>query len=120
LVDKYAPQLAAAKATAEKEAIATGKLVKTKQLFLPLWNNAPASYTKFDSSGSPITSTPGVTGTGHCNFTATQYIYMANMLAGATVTGNVNPTAALRKMARKAGGSIDPNYVAPQLKFYQN
>jgi pimeloyl-ACP methyl ester carboxylesterase len=120
LVEQYAPQLAAAKAAAAKQAISTGKLVKAQQLFLPLWNNAPASYTKFDSAGSPITSTPGVTGTGHCNFTATQYIYMANMLAGATVTGNVNPTAALRKMARKAGGTIDPAYVAPQLKFYQN
>ena len=118
LVDKYAPQLEAAMATAKKATEKSGKYVAPKVLFLPIWNNPPASYTKFTAAGSPNTTPAAATGTNHCNFTAAQYVNLANMLVTAAKEGTLKTTSTVRNMARKAGGVVDSGYRAPLLKFY--
>jgi pimeloyl-ACP methyl ester carboxylesterase len=119
LADKYAAQYAAAKAKAANNAISTGKYVAPKSMFLPFWNHAPVSYTKFDTAGSPITTEAGVTGTGHCNFTVKQYSAFADALALAATNGNATPTLDMRTAGRKSGGIVDTTYVAPLLPFYR-
>ena len=119
LVDKYAEQLAAAKEKAAAAAVSTGKYVAPKTMFLPIWNHAPVSYTKFDSAGSPDTSGAPATGTNHCNFTAKQWIGLADALVIASTNGNVTPTLEMRTAARKAGGVVDTTFVAPLLPFYR-
>jgi len=119
LADKYAEQYAAAKAKAAADAVATGKYVAPKLMFLPFWNHAPVSYTKFDSAGSPDTSGPAATGTNHCNFTANQWIGLANALVLASTNGDVTPTLEMRTAARKAGAIVDTTFVAPLLPYYR-
>ena len=118
LANKYAAQWAAAKAKAAAAAVSTGKYAAPKQMFLPIWNQAPVHYTTFDGSGSPITTTPAATGTNHCNFTSAQWIGLANILAKAATDGDVAPTSEMRALARKAGGIVDSRYQAPLLPFY--
>ncbi len=120
LANKYAAQWAAAKAKAQAAAVTSGSYVAPKQMFLPIWNVAPTSYTKFDGSGAPDTSGPAATGTNHCNFTAKQWMGLADILAKASTDGNVQPTSALRALARKAGGVVDSRLQAPLLPFYGN
>jgi pimeloyl-ACP methyl ester carboxylesterase len=119
LADQYAAQYAAAKAKAAAAAVSTGKYVAPKSMFLPIWNHAPVSYTKFDSAGSPDTSGAAATGTNHCNFTSKQWIGLADALVIASTNGNVTPTLEMRTAARKAGGVVDTTFVAPLLPFYR-
>jgi len=119
LADKYGPQLAAAQEAAMKGYTKASGYTAAKQLFLPIWNNPPASYTKFNADGTPNTTVPAATGTNHCNFTTKQYINFAGMLVNAAATGDVSPKAAVRQVARKSGGIVDLTYQAPLLPFYR-
>jgi len=121
LVDVYAEQYAAEKAAAIK-AYQTTRSFKTPQNnLLMLWNTTPASYTKFDAAGSPITSTPAAQGTNHCNFTSAQLVFVAKSLVQASNTGKLPSGGALYTAVRKAGNlSIDKGIRFPWLKFYGN
>jgi len=121
LVDVYAEQYAAEKAAAIK-AYQTTRTFKTPQNnLLMLWNTTPASYTKFDAAGSPITSTPAAQGTNHCNFTSAQYVLVAKSLVQASNTGKLPSGGALYTAVRKAGNlSVDKGIRFPWLKSYGN
>jgi pimeloyl-ACP methyl ester carboxylesterase len=121
LVDVYAEQYAAEKAAAIK-AYQTTRTFKTPQNnLLMLWNTTPASYTKFDAAGSPITSTPAAQGTNHCNFTSAQYLLVAKSLVQASNTGKLPSGGALYTAVRKAGNlSVDKGIRFPWLKSYGN
>ena len=121
LVDMYAEQYAAEKAAAIK-AYQTTRTFKTPQNnLLMLWNTTPASYTKFDAAGSPITSTPAAQGTNHCNFTSAQYLLVAKSLVQASNTGKLPSGGALYTAVRKAGNlSVDKGIRFPWLKSYGN
>jgi len=119
LVDLYATQYAAEKAAALK-AYQTTRDYKTptKQLLM-LWNTTPANYTKFASTGAPITSTPAAQGTNHCNFSSAQLVLVAKSLVQASSTGKLPSGGALLTAARKAGNlSTDKGISASLLKFY--
>jgi hypothetical protein len=118
LVDKYQPQLEAAIAKAKAATQKSGKYVAVAPQLLTIWNQPPASYTKFTATGSPDTTVPAATGTNHCNFTAKQYVNLANMLVTAVEDKSVKATASVRNMARKVNGVVDTSYRAPLLKFY--
>jgi len=120
LADKYLPQWTAAKEKALVAAQNGSEYQAPKQMFLPIWNHAPNTYTKFDSAGNPDTSVPAATGTNHCNFTSKQWIGLADILAQAATDGHVAPTTDTRTLARKAGGIVDARYRAPLLPFYGN
>ena len=119
LVDLYAEQYAAEKAAALKAYKTTREFKSPTNKLLMLWNTTPASYTKFDAAGSPITSTPAAQGTNHCNFTSAQLVLVAKQLVQASNTGKFTSGGALYTAVRKAGNlSIDKGIRAPWLKSY--
>ena len=119
LVDLYAEQYAAEKAAALKAYQATRSYKTPTNKLLMLWNPTPASYTKFDAAGSPITSVPAAQGTNHCNFTSAQLVLVAKSLVAASSTGKLPSGGALYTAVRKAGNlSVDKGIRAPWLKSY--
>jgi pimeloyl-ACP methyl ester carboxylesterase len=119
LVDLYADQYAAEKAAAVK-AYQSSRTYKTPtNKLLMLWNTTPASYTKFNEAGSPITTVPAAQGTNHCNFTSAQLVLVAKSMVQASNTGMLPSGGALYTAIRKAGNlSIDKGIRLPWLKSY--
>ena len=119
VVNAYAEQYAAEKMAAMKEYQKTRSYKTPDKKLLMLWNTTPANYTKFASTGAPITSTPAAQGTNHCNFTSAQLVLVAKSLVQASSTGKLPTGGPILTAARKAGNlMIDPLYEAPLLKFY--
>ena len=119
LVDLYADQYAAEKAAAIKAYQSSRSYKTPTNKLLMLWNPTPASYTKFDAAGSPITSVPAAQGTNHCNFTSAQLVLVAKSLVAASSTGKLPSGGALYTAVRKAGNlSVDKGIRAPWLKSY--
>jgi alpha-beta hydrolase superfamily lysophospholipase len=86
---------------------------------LVLWNFPREKYTKYTAAGAPDTSVPAATGTNHCNFTTSQYMAIADLLAYASNTGKHLSGGPLLTKIRKAGNmTYDRGYSAPQLKYY--
>ena len=121
VIDLYAEQYAAEKAAAVKAYQTTRDYKNPTNKLLMLWNTTPASYTKFDDAGSPITSTPAAQGTNHCNFTTAQMLLVAKSLVTASSTGKLPSGGALYTAVRKAGNlSLDKGIRAPWLKSYDD
>ena len=121
VIDLYAEQYAAEKAAAVKAYQTTRDYKNPTNKLLMLWNTTPASYTKFDAAGSPITSTPAAQGTNHCNFTTAQMLLVAKSLVTASSTGKLPSGGALYTAVRKAGNlSLDKGIRAPWLKSYDD
>lgn len=118
LANIYAEQYAAEKALAFKNFRANGYVAPiNKQLVI--WSTSPTSWTTFDSSGLPIISTPSAPGTGHCNFTAKQYLAVADLMIRANDTGVVARDGKTRIMVRRAGNlSVSNATYVELLKFY--
>ncbi len=119
VVNAYSEQFAAEKVAALKEYQKSKSYTAPTNKLLMLWNTTPANWTKFASTGAPITSTPAAQGTNHCNFTSAQLVLVAKSLVQASSTGKLPSGGAIATAARKAGNlSVDKNIVAPLLKFY--
>jgi pimeloyl-ACP methyl ester carboxylesterase len=115
VADKYATYLAekwlAGRKAGEPKRPANNQLV--------LWNFPPEKYTKYTAAGAPDTSVPAATGTNHCNFTTSQYLAIADLLAYAAANGKNLSGGPLLTKLRKAGNmTYDRGYSAPQLKYY--
>ena len=92
---------------------------RTGPNLITIIGQTPAHYTKFDATGSPITSGPGANGTEHCNFTTKQYIAVAKMLSYASIAGTNLSGGSLLTAVRKMGGSTSDQKSLPALpKFY--
>jgi pimeloyl-ACP methyl ester carboxylesterase len=88
---------------------------------LVLWNFPREKYTKYTAAGAPDTSVPAATGTNHCNFTTSQYMAIADLLAYASTNGKHLSGGPLLTKIRKAGNmTYDRGYSAPRLKYYGN
>jgi pimeloyl-ACP methyl ester carboxylesterase len=86
---------------------------------LVLWNFPLEKYTKYTAAGAPDTSVAAATGTNHCNFTTSQYLAVADLLAYASANGRHLSGGALLTKIRKAGNmTYDRGYSAPLLKYY--
>ena len=119
VVDLYVEQYAAEKAAALKAYGSTKSYVAPINKLLMLWNTTPASYTKFDAAGSPITSGPAAQGTNHCNFTTKQLMLVAKSLVQAANTGKLPSGGPIASAARKAGNlSVDKGIYIPLPKYY--
>ena len=117
VVDDYATywaeKWAAAKKAGERKRPANNQLV--------LWNFPPEKYTKYSAAGAPDTTVAAATGTNHCNFSTSQYMAVADLLAYAADNGKNMSGGALLTKLRKAGNmTYDRGYSAPRLKFYGN
>ena len=119
IVDAYAKQFATEKDAALKAYSANKIYTAPKNKLVMAWSKTAASYTKFDATGAPITSTPAAPGTNHCNFTSAQLLFVAKTLVSAVNNDGKLPSGGpLVSAARKANLSIDKNYRAPLLKYY--
>jgi len=117
VVDKYATYWAEKWATAKK----SGERKRPANNQLVLWNLTPEKYTKYTAAGAPDTSVPAATGTNHCNFTTSQYLAIADLLAYAADNGKNMSGGPLLTKLRKAGNmTYDRGYSAPKMKYYGN
>jgi len=117
VADKYATYWAEKWAAAKKAGVS--KRPANNQLVL--WNFPPQKYTKFSAAGAPDTTLPAATGTNHCNFTTSQYLAIADMLAYAADNGvNLSGGALLTKLRKAGNMTYDRGYAAPKMKFYGN
>ena len=115
VADKYAAYYAE-KWEAVKKAKGYKRPANTQ---LVLWNFPLEKYTKYTAAGAPDTSVPAATGTNHCNFTTSQYMAIADLLAYASNTGKHLSGGPLLTKIRKAGNmTYDRGYSAPRLKYY--
>lgn len=119
IVDIYAEQFEAEKEAARKASYGGGEYKPAKSKVLTLWSVTPASWTKFNAAGSPITTGPAAPGTNHCNFTTANYLTAAKFMVDAANNGGIVWNAAAMAAVRKSKGLLaDPNFRAPLLKFY--
>jgi hypothetical protein len=95
------------------------KTAAAKAKLLVLWNKPAAKYTKFTAAGQPDISGPPANGTGHCNFTADQYLAVSDLLSDAADYNGKLDTGTLRKNVLESapGLSIAP-YKGRIQKFY--
>ena len=115
VIDKYATYWAEKWVAARK----AGDRKRPVNNVLALWNFPLEKYTKYTAAGAPDTSVPAATGTNHCNFTTSQYMAIADLLAHASANGQHLSGGPLLTKIRKAGNmSFDRGYSAPQLKYY--
>jgi pimeloyl-ACP methyl ester carboxylesterase len=115
VADKYATYMAE-KWTAARKA---GSPKRPANNQLVLWNLPPEKYTTYTAAGAPITTTPAATGTNHCNFTNSQFLAIADLLAYASANGKNLSGGPLLTKLRKAGNmTYDRGYIAPRLKYY--
>jgi hypothetical protein len=115
VIDKYAAYSAEKWAAAKK----AGDRKRPANNQLALWNFPPDKYTKFTAAGSPDTTIAAATGTNHCNFSVSQYLAIADLLAYAAENGKNMSGGALYTKIRKAGNmTYDRDYEAPRLKYY--
>jgi pimeloyl-ACP methyl ester carboxylesterase len=114
VADKYANYLA------EKwKARKAGDLKRPANNQLVLWNFPKEKYTKFTAAGAPDTSVPAASGTNHCNFSTSQLLAIADLLAYASANGKNLSGGPLLTKIRKAGNmTYDRGYSAPKLKYY--
>jgi pimeloyl-ACP methyl ester carboxylesterase len=89
-------------------------------LVTSIWNKPSDSYSTFDADGKPVKPTLAPNGTTHCNFTTSQTLLVAKLLAAAAKSGK-SPSASTVKAAIKKDANlfVDPNYQAPLLKYRQ-
>jgi hypothetical protein len=99
-------------------AVSDGKA--TKGMLVNIWNKPADEYTQFSAAGSPVKPAVDTNGTGHCNFTTSQYMTVAKLLGAAAKSGKA-PSAKTVSAAIKNDSNlfVDPNYRAPLLKYRQ-
>jgi pimeloyl-ACP methyl ester carboxylesterase len=89
-------------------------------LVTTIWNKPSDSYSTFDNDGKPVKPTLAPNGTTHCNFTTSQTLLVAKMLAVSAKSGK-SPSASTVAAAIKKDANlfVDPNYQAPLFKYRQ-
>ena len=117
VVDKYATYYAEKWAAAKK----AGERKRPTNNQLVLWNFPAQKYTKYTAAGSPDTTVPAASGTNHCNFTNSQYLAVAELLAYAADNGyNLSGGPLLTKIRKAGNMTLDRGYAAPKMKYYGN
>ena len=115
-IDSYAEQFAAEKMKAMADAKKSRSYVAPKNNLVVLWAKTAAKYSKFTAAGSPdLTATPGA-GTGHCLFTAAQYLAAADLMVATLKDGKFPLGGKIATTARKVGLSYDNKFRVPLLK----
>jgi pimeloyl-ACP methyl ester carboxylesterase len=119
IVDAYAKQLKSEHDAAVAAAKSSKNYQRPKKNLVVLWSTTPKSYTTFDATGSPITSTPAAPGTNHCTFSTDNLLTVAKMMVGAGTTGKFPNGGPIASAARRSGNlSVDKYFRAPLLKYY--
>jgi len=91
----------------------------TKGLLVNIWNKPPDEYTTFTGQ-VPDARTVAVNGVGHCNFTTSQYMAVAKLLAASAKSGKAPSNTTVNSAIKKDSNLfVDANYRAPLLKYRQ-
>ena len=118
-IDGYAEQYAAEKTKAMKAAQKSGTYVTPKNNLVVLWAKTADKYSKFTAAGTPdLTATPGA-GTGHCLFTAAQWLAAADLMTATLKNGKLPRGATIKVSARKVGLTYDNKFRVPLFKSLQ-
>ncbi len=118
-IDGYAEQYAAEKMKAMTAAKKSRSYVAPTNNLVVLWAKTAASYSKFTAAGSPdLTATAGA-GTGHCLFTAAQWLAAANLMTTTLKNGKFPLGGKIATSARKVGLSYDNKFRVPLFKSLQ-
>jgi pimeloyl-ACP methyl ester carboxylesterase len=118
-IDSYAEQFAAEKMAAMAAAKKSRSYVAPTNNLVVLWAKTAAKYSKFTAAGSPdLTATPGA-GTGHCLFTAAQWLAAADLMTATLKDGKFPLGGKIATTARKVGLSYDNKFRVPLFKSLQ-
>lgn len=117
--DGYAEQYAAEKMKAMTEAKKTRNYVAPTNNLVVLWQKTAAKYSKFTAAGTPDTTAKSGTGTGHCAFTAGQWLTAANLMTTTLTEGKFPLGGKITASARKVGLTYDNKFRVPLFKSLQ-
>jgi len=118
-IDTYAEQYAAEKMKAMADAKKSRSYVAPTNNLVVLWAKTAAKYSKFTAAGSPdLTATQGA-GTGHCNWTAAQWMAAADLMVATLKDGKFPLGGKITTTARKVGLSYDTKFRVPIFKSLQ-
>jgi pimeloyl-ACP methyl ester carboxylesterase len=118
-IDGYAEQYAAEKMKAMAEAKKSRSYVAPTNKLVTLWAKTAATYSKFTAAGSPDLSAPRGAGTGHCYWTAAQWLAAADLMTATLNNGKFPLGGKIATTARKAGLSYDNDFRVPLFKSLQ-
>jgi len=118
-IDGYADQYAAARVKALKAAQKSGIYVTPTNNLVVLWAKTAAKYSKFTAAGTPDLSATQGAGTGHCNWTAAQWLAAANLMTTTLKDGKLPYGAKIKIAARKVGLTYDDKFRVPLFKSLQ-
>lgn len=118
-IDTYAEQFAAEKMAAMAAAKKSRSYVAPTNNLVVLWAKTAASYSKFTAAGSPDLTAPAGAGTGHCLFTADQYLATADLMVTTLANGKFPTGGKIATTARKVGLSYDNKFRVPLFKSLQ-
>jgi pimeloyl-ACP methyl ester carboxylesterase len=118
-IDGYAEQYAAAKMKAMAEAKKSRSYVAPTNKLVTLWAKTAAKYSKFTAAGSPDFSAPRGAGTGHCYWTAAQWLAAADLMTATLKDGKFPLGGKITTTARKVGLSYDTKFRVPLFKSLQ-
>jgi pimeloyl-ACP methyl ester carboxylesterase len=118
-IDGYAQQYAAAKMKAMNDAKKSRSYVAPTNNLVVLWAKTAATYSKFTDAGSPDLSATQGAGTGHCNWTAAQWLAAANLMTTTLANGKFPLGGKITSTARKVGLSYDTKFRVPLFKSLQ-
>jgi pimeloyl-ACP methyl ester carboxylesterase len=118
-IDGYAEQYAAAKMKAMADAKKSRSYVAPTNNLVVLWAKTAATYSKFTAAGSPDLSATQGAGTGHCNWTAAQWLATANLMVATLKDGKFPLGGKITTTARKVGLSYDTKFRVPLFKSLQ-
>jgi pimeloyl-ACP methyl ester carboxylesterase len=118
-IDGYAEQYAAAKMKAMADAKKSRSYVAPTNNLVVLWAKTAATYSKFTDAGSPDLSATQGAGTGHCNWTAAQWLAAANLMTATLKDGKFPLGGKITTTARKVGLTYDNKFRVPLFKSLQ-
>ena len=118
-IDGYAEQYAAAKMKALKDSVKSGSYSRPTNNLVVLWAKTAATYSKFTATGSPDLSAKPGAGTGHCLFTAAQWLAAADLMTATLRDEKFPRDSKITVTARKVGLSYDKQFRVPLFKSLQ-
>jgi pimeloyl-ACP methyl ester carboxylesterase len=118
-IDGYAEQYAAEKMKAMAEAKKSRSYVAPTNKLVTLWAKTAAKYSKFTAAGLPDLSAPRGAGTGHCYWTAAQWLAAADLMVATLKDGKFPLGGKITTTARKVGLSYDNKFRVPLFKSLQ-
>ena len=118
-IDTYSDQFAAEKMKAMTAAKKSRSYVAPTNNLVTLWAKTAPKYSKFTATGNPDLSATAGAGTGHCLFTAAQWLAAADLMTATLKDGKFPLGGKITTSARKVGLSYDNKFRVPTFKALQ-